>query len=76
MTMDYKEGDLLEYRTFMDELRTVRVIAKDEIKPGHFGFDGVLEARINPFTAETELVTAGEVWGYDDQIVRVVERVS
>lgn len=60
----YKIGDTITYSPFGGGARTVKVTAKDSnIKNGRAGFDGVL-------------VGAGpddcpEVWGYDDQIIRV-----
>lgn len=65
--IDYKVGDVVEYRPFGGGIRRVEVTNKDaDVKNGLPGFDG-------------ELVDAGDqewrgVWGYDDQIIRVVRR--
>ena len=62
----YNVGDTIEYRAFGGETRTVEVQGKeDDIKNGRPGFDGVC---INPNPGQP-------VWGYDDQITRVVKRV-
>ena len=61
--MKYRIGSIIEYKTYGGELRRVRVTAKDpDIKHGCSGFDAV------------ELTNDLEVWGYDDQITRVVVR--
>lgn len=62
--MNYSVGDIIEYRTFDDSVRMVRVTVKHaDVKRGKPGFDGVLIAP-SPHP---------DVWGYDSQIVRVVE---
>ena len=61
--MNYRIGSIIEYKTSTGELRRVRVTDKDpDIKHGCAGFDAV------------ELINDLEVWGYDDQIIRVVVR--
>lgn len=59
----YDIGDIVRYRTFTGELRTVKVTAKsDDIKNGRSGFDGRIHGVYEDF---------GTVWGYDSQIIRV-----
>ena len=61
----YKIGDTVRYETFTGSLRTVRVTAKlDDVKNGRPGFDGVL-------LGSSQDKGLNEVWGYDDQIIRV-----
>jgi hypothetical protein len=68
MTEQYEEGDTIEYATPGGERRVVRVDLKsDDIKNGRPGFDGTIIRAGNTATGQT-------VWGYDDQIVRVVAR--
>ncbi len=56
--MDYKIGDRITYTTFLGNLRTVTVTARESnIKNGRPGFDG------------TTVADGMTVWGYDDQIV-------
>jgi hypothetical protein len=65
----YKEGDTVRYETFTGELRTVRVTAKvPEIKNGKDGFDGVIIEKSRSYIQST---SKEEVWGYDNQIIRV-----
>ena len=60
---NYDVGDIVRYRTFTGELRTVKVTAKsDDIKNGRPGFDGKIHGVYAEF---------GNVWGYDNQIIRV-----
>lgn len=67
--MDYKVGDVIEYTTHLGGTRRVTVTATyTDVKNGRPGFDGELVEG-----AETILGTA-DVWGYDDQITRVVAR--
>ena len=62
--MNYRVGSIIEYKTFTGELRRVRVTEKvAKIKNGFDGFDAVV-------VGEPE----NTVWGYDDQITRVVVR--
>ncbi len=64
--MKYRIGSIIEYKTYGGELRRVRVTARDpDIKHGCAGFDAVV-------LGKSEEV--GGVWGYDDQITRVVVR--
>ena len=57
----YDIGDVIRYRTFTGELRTVKVTDKlDDIKNDRPGFDGHIHGN------EDETV-----WGYDSQIIRV-----
>ena len=59
----YEVGDIVRYRTFTGELRTVKVTAKSgDIKNGRPGFDGHIHGVYEDF---------GTVWGYDSQIIRV-----
>jgi hypothetical protein len=63
MTIDYEVGDTIEYSPFGGGVRRVLVEAKEsDIKNGYPGFDGT--------------IAGGEatVWGYDDQIIRVVKK--
>jgi hypothetical protein len=66
MTPDYEAGDVIEYTAFGRLTRVAAVEERDpEIKNGQPGFYGS--------------VTGGPenglwVWGYDDQITRVVSR--
>lgn len=60
----YSVGDVIEYRTFDDSIRMVRVTEKhDDVKKGRPGFTGLMVAP-SAFP---------EVWGYDSQVVRVVQ---
>ena len=62
--MKYSQGSIIDYRTWTGEVRRVIVTSReDDVKNGRSGFDGVL---VND--------TGNAVWGYDDQIVRVVAR--
>ena len=61
----YDVGDVIEYSTFGGTIRRVRVTAKDpNIKNGQSGFDG------------ESLDGKEEVWGYDDQVTRLISRGS
>ena len=61
--MNYNEGDVIRYRTFCDNIRTVLVTTSHaDIKKGRPGFDGVT------------VPGAAPVWGYDSQIVEVYDR--
>lgn len=63
--MQYNEGSVIVYVSFGGGRRTVKVESKEEdIKNGRPGFDGILIVN----GKETE----DGVWGYDDQIVRVL----
>ena len=54
----YQVGDVVTYRTFSGDLRTVMVTGKEpDIKNGRPGFDGDNDE--------------GHFWGYDEQIARV-----
>ena len=62
--MRYSEGSIIDYRLVTGEVRRVLITEKlDDVKNGRSGFDGVLVDDVG-----------FEVWGYDDQIVRVVAR--
>ena len=62
--MKYSEGSIIDYQTWTGEIRRVIVTNReDDIKNGRSGFDGVLVGD-----------TGNAVWGYDDQIVRIVAR--
>ena len=73
---NYDVGDIVRYRTFTGDLRTVKVTDKlDDIKNGRPGFDG-LEVSSNRSKDRSSLfqqiVSADtRVWGYDSQIIRV-----
>lgn len=61
---DYEVGDTLEYRTFTGAIRKIVVTnSYDDVKNGQPGFDGTL---VDPDPSGWN-----DVWGYDDQIVRV-----
>ena len=58
--ISYNVGDTIQYRDFGGNLRTVLVSGREEnIKNDEPGFFGTMEDDMG-------------VWGYDDQIVRVV----
>ena len=62
--MRYSEGSIIDYRLVTGEVRRVLITEKlDDVKNGRSGFDGVLVDDVG-----------FEVWGYDDQIIRVVAR--
>ena len=64
-TPAYGPGDTIEYRTFSGRSRRVVVeFRDDDIKDGQPGFDGL------------EVGTQEGVWGYDDQVVRVISRAT
>lgn len=64
---EYEVGDVVEYRPFGGGLRAVRVCDKDsDIKNGRPGFDGYL------LDEEGDEFKEATVWGYDEQIVRVL----
>jgi len=68
--MDYAIGDIIEYRTHGGGTRRVLVDEKDaDIKNGYPGFGGTIVDGIGGTTGDG-------VWGYDDQIVTIVERVA
>jgi hypothetical protein len=61
MEIEYQVGDTVEYTPMGGGSRIVVVTDKDDnIKNGRPGFEALTEG----------------VWGYDDQIVRVVEKAS
>ncbi len=63
--MNYKVGDVIEYRTFCGGTRTVQVTSKDDdIKNGRPGFSGK--------NLTTDPDASPNVWGYDYQIVAVL----
>ena len=58
--INYKVGDVIRYRSFGGDIRTVRVEGKEEdIKNGYPGF----------FGTDSE---GGGVWGYDNQIIALI----
>lgn len=60
--MDYKVGDTIEYVTFGGGVRRVTVTQREaDVKNGYPGFDGIMADGMT-------------VWGYDDQIERVISR--
>jgi hypothetical protein len=62
--MNYSNGSIIEYRTWTGETRRILVTEKHKnVKNGYSGFDGCL-------VDDTSFL----VWGYDDQITRVVAR--
>jgi hypothetical protein len=72
-THDYKVGSIIEYGAFGGLARRVRVEEKESnIKNGRPGFTGVM-VDANNAVIEDEDGIAG-VWGYDEQITRVVTR--
>lgn len=61
--MDYTVGSIVEYRAFGGGVRVVRITARHaDIKNGRPGFD-----------AEYLSGSDYDVWGYDSQIVRVLQ---
>lgn len=67
-TPEYKVGSVIQYHDFVGNLRTVKVEGKDaDIKNGRAGFDG----KCLGCDDHDHLFDNG-VWGYDNQIVRVV----
>lgn len=59
--MDYEVGSIVVYRTFGGGMRRVEVTAREaNIKNGRPGFDGVT-------------LDGMTVWGYDDQIEKVID---
>lgn len=64
--VNYSIGDTIQYRPNGGGVRTVVVEEKDEdIKRGQPGFAGrCIEGDV------------GSCWGYDDQVIRVVERCN
>lgn len=76
--MDYNIGDIIEYTAFGGERRRVVVTAKlDDVKNDRPGFDGT-QIPLNcssPWDLAQEVwADCPGVWGYDDQITRVVTR--
>lgn len=70
-----KYGDIIEYSTFTGQSRIVRVSCKlDDVKYGEPGFDAVTQV-FNSATGRYEDSPGPfhSVWGYDDQIVRVIQ---
>lgn len=62
--MDFKTGDIIEYTPFGGGTRRVEVTEMHaDIKNGRAGFDGILVDS-----------NRDEVWGYTDQVTRVVVR--
>jgi len=67
MEHEYEVGDVIDYSPFDGGSRRVVVTAREaDIKNGRPGFDG----------NEVGGSTHEGWWGYDDQILRVVRRVS
>jgi len=67
-TLAYEAGDVIEYRTFGGG-PTRRVLVEyreDNIKNGEPGFSGT--------AIEGGADVGSSVWGYDDQITRVVRK--
>tara|TARA_Y100000296_G_scaffold78313_1_gene100867 strand:- start:300 stop:506 length:207 start_codon:yes stop_codon:yes gene_type:complete len=66
LELNYTVGSIIDYRAFGErKLRRIVVeVRENDIKNGRPGFDGYLLGK-DP--------DGGGVWGYDDQIVRVVE---
>ena len=66
MTKKYRKGSIIEYKTFDGSLRKVLVTAIiPNIKNKKDGFDGLVVG---------DGCGDYSVWGYDDQIIRVVVR--
>ena len=69
--LDYGEGSIIIYSPFGGGTRRVRVECREsDIKNGRPGFDGVLVSQTDGDATED----GDGVWGYDDQIIRVVKR--
>jgi len=70
-SLDYGEGSVIVYNAFGGLKRTVLVDEKEsDIKNGRAGFSGELVGPdLKPLPGDDN-----GVWGYDDQIVRVVRR--
>ena len=67
MSKNYKVGSVIEYSPFGGGCRRVVVEEKeDDIKNGRPGFSG------HQVGAGPRDGLGGGVWGYDDQIIRVV----
>lgn len=65
--VNYNVGDTIQYRHSGGGIRTVLVEDKDpDIKNGRPGFAGLCTSEDMPF--------GGGCWGYDDQVIRVVEK--
>lgn len=63
--VEYKVGDVIEQHTSIGYTRLVRVEEKEaDVKNGRPGFSGIC---VDPKMGHG-------VWGYDDQVLRVVER--
>jgi hypothetical protein len=70
--MDYEVGDIIEYETG-SAIRRVRVTARHEdINHGEPGFDAVFMSGQSELGKKLEV--GDGVWGYDEQIVRVVAK--
>ena len=68
--LDYREGSIIVYSPFGGGKRRVLVDEKESnIKNGRPGFSGALVGADNKPNADGD-----GVWGYDDQIIRVVRR--
>jgi hypothetical protein len=66
----YRVGSVIEYIAFGGETRRVRISERfDDIKNGRPGFDGELVGIATETDDPDELL----VWGYDNQILRVVK---
>jgi hypothetical protein len=77
-TIDYSIGDIIAYRAFGGEIRRVRVYAKhDDVKNGWPGFDGEMVDENNQIKTSVRKGFPARiaVWGYDDQIVAVNDRL-
>jgi len=70
MNKNYEVGDVITYRTFANELRTITVIEKTkDVKNHQPGFSGKL------VLPEGRMMPAGSFcWGYDYQMRSVPER--
>ena len=68
---DYNIGSIIKYYAFGSYVpRVVEVFEVDsDIKDGRAGFSGV---SLDPDTLEPLSDPFGNVWGYDDQIVEVL----
>lgn len=82
MSATYEVGDTLTYRAFGGEFRVVKVTGKYvEIKNAQPGFEGVLvDETGQPQRGSRSAEALGydddltHVWGYDDQVERVMGR--
>jgi hypothetical protein len=69
--LNYGEGSIIVYQAFGGARRRVLVEEReDDVKNGRPGFSGVLITENGKNPSESD----DGVWGYDDQIIQVVQR--